>query len=322
MTTFEITELPKRCHLLISGVLVNNYNIANKYPVSEQANFRVYNPTIFHGRPFDFFKYKIYIDDKPSVNQGTVTINLGEISPTAPVPLSIVKTMNIFEAFSFLNEVVPQDPGVDKIKITSIEGKGAWITNNGALSVNDTFFYYELESLIFIANMSGLMNDYSILKWTTSYAGIDNAGENQLKVNVTSLGGDIIVGTEQTVTNVDTGIESTTIRVIVNKAISNVPLKISVDTSAFLNIGTPDNTISYSTETPNSGVISVLGVTDIIDATNSIGEMEIYFTLVKNTVTTEPIPIVINLLEIDSTIDNVNLLNNQVTIFIPITPTP
>lgn len=322
MTTFEITELPKRCVL---KMLEANVVEGVQYPVADQANFRVINNTAYHGRPFDSFKYKIYKDNVPSVNDGTVTINFGLENPPAPDLLNLLETLYIFESF-FLAPLYSQPAGVDKIMITDITGKGDWYSSKGPVNVGDEFFFYELDTMAFVANEEGLSDTYNVLKFTTSYAGVANVGESIITVKVISLGGELSITNPIAITEILSDVENSQVQFLVSKAKSSVPCKFIIDTTAFLNLNTGNNIIqTFAGKIGEAGVlgnIDNLGLNEVYSETDAQGNMFLALFIKKDYVTTEPIPIIVRLVEVDGTIDNVNVLLNEQTIYIPITPTP
>jgi hypothetical protein len=321
MYTFKITQFPIRCTLKISGVPVV---INQQYPIADQSNLQVENNTVFFGFPFDTFKYKIIKNGNESINEGIVTINFGALNPAVPTVSEEIVTVLLEESFFFI-DTFPQPPGADKITITSITGKGSWISANGPTFVGETFPYYQLPSLQFFADEHGISSTYNVLEFTTSYNGVANPGTNKLTANAISEGAELSLGIEetQTPTVVDV-LETTETFLLIKKAIPEGTYKLEFDTTEFTNIGTPDNEISFfiANDGPSgqSGLINTSGLVEVNSIIDEFGNSNIFITFTKNFTTTEPIPIIVKLLEVDALPGNVNALLSEVTLYIPITP--
>lgn len=314
-TKFKITETTKRTSLKISGVLAV---VGQEYDIALEDNVTIDNTFGFPAEPLDNFKYKIIKNGIESINEGIVEVNFETDKSTNPDLFNEVFILPINGSL-LLSSVVAPTNRYDRIKITEITGKGKWLLDGSEIEIGNTIFYYQLlNNLIFVANESGSKDSYNILKWNYGTIAFDYPTENTITIDTTSLG---VLVSESNITEAEDFItyEQYITNLDIQKGKAIADFELVIDTTAFPNIGIDsENEIKIlinevETVYNTSGTFTLAGV-----LTES-GEASIQCIVNRKKPSTVTSSIKITLSTIDGLSTNVDALNNEQTILIPIT---
>jgi len=322
MTTFEIVEKPIRTLMTVSGVEVV---VGTQYDIALETAVVLHNETDFLGEPFDSFTYKINKDGLTSVNIGTVRVSFQTNKVGLPPIETLVENINLNTDFFFSDLVAPEEH-FDRIKITSIAGRGSWLLNGNPIVPGQEIFYYDLvDNLKFIADVPGNMDSYSVLTWDTGNILGYHSQDNTITVNTFSEGAELILLSSSTVPVVDeeTGMETSTYSFKIQNSIVDAPYEIEIDTNLYPTIGTnPYDLVKMEERDLPEQIIDTLAIHTRASVLDENGETIYIVTIQKDTDTVVENSITVTLTEVDGTIDNVNPAFNEIVLIIPITPIP
>jgi hypothetical protein len=318
MITFEITQKPIRSLMTVQDIEVV---VGAKYNIALESQIKIENQTDFFGEPFDSFKYKIHNEDVVSVNEGNVVINFETNKTQTPDLINIIKNLRLQESFLFSSEVT-SNQYYDRIIITNISGKGSWFYNSNIVNVGDVFFNYNLFSnLYFVSDDLGIEDNYNEINWQTGTILETHSGVNSLIVNTFSDGAELTLESFNGPSINELGVEKYTYFVNIKAGMTNAVYKINIDATGFIDIG-GDEIIELNERDLPLQTINTLEVIERISNLDSNGQTSYVISISKLAVTTVINNVVLTLTEVAGTSDNVNPLNTQITLIIPITPTP
>ena len=318
MTSFQIVLKPTKTLMTLQGVEVV---VGQKYDIALRSQLKIENLSSFKGEPFDSFKYRINIDDTFSSNTATVTVSFETNKVGLPIIVTAVELLQLNSLLYFTDVV---DPGnhFDRIKITSIAGKGAWTYDNLPLVAGQVLFYYDLIGrLKFVAFSPGAQSNYAVLTYDTMNANGPHLQVNTITINTTSLGAEItlLYFTPTSEINVNTLFLEYTFKI--SKGIVNAAYEIAIDPGLFPGLDTnPSDTVLVQERDLASFEINTSGTENRTSNLDENGETIYNIRIYKNTVTTEDNFVFVSLNTVDSLIANVNPLYNQITLLIPPTP--
>jgi len=178
-TKFKITETTKRTSLKINGVLAV---VGQEHDIALQSSVMVLNDSGLPAEPADSFKYKIIVDGIAPVNESTVTINFQTDKTMTPQTVNEARSLDLYQSLFFTDYVIG-NRYFDRILITAINGYGSWTYNSSPLKVGDSFFYYQLSSLLFAATEYHPQNAYNIMKWKFGNVNSFFNEENTFQIN-------------------------------------------------------------------------------------------------------------------------------------------
>jgi hypothetical protein len=321
MKYLKITNMPIRSLIKMDGnAIVLNTN----YELTVLKNVSVENLTQYYGEPFDSFKYKIYSDNVESINEGTVTVNFETNKVGMPPQQNAIKDLMLFDTF-FFSEVISPEQHYDRIVITSIVGKGFWTYNNIPVVLNQELFYYNLvNNLKFVANQSGVENNYSILTYRTKNVLAEHNQDNTVSINTNSTGAQLILnGSTAEGSVAQDGLETLTYNFSIINSISNANYELKIDTTFYPSFGTDllseiDITErNLPTETLNKSTGPIYTLLKQFDAN---GQTVYNIVIRKKTTTTFENKIIVDLVKINDSTLGIDPLYDSIELIIPATP--
>lgn len=313
MKKLVITETTKRTSFKIAGapVVVNQ-----EYDLALSSTIEILNTFGFPAEPMDFFKYKIVDTDISSVNEATVRVSFEVDKTTLPLQYNLTELLSINESLVF-SDLIPGSNNFDRIQINSIVGKGFWLLNGIPLEENQVLFYYQiLNELIFVASDSGSKPDYNLLKFQFGHKLGFWPYENSIKIDTVSLA-ELNVLNNVVDPILEENIESLDYDVNVLNGPESASFELEIDTTGFLNIGSPVENKIIITNNDVETIYNTSGIFIFAGILTEAGGLALQVEIQKLYPYASDSSISIELKKINGFVDGIDATKNKIVLNIP-----